>query len=80
MKASARDLGGCLSLVEPFKMDGSKRVRLMTSLGPVALFIVFVISLYLCRYPFFPYSIRTLWLIIEDTTIIVYYCLKVDFI
>ena len=60
MKTSVRYLGGCLLLIETFKTYWSNRVCLLTLLVPVMVFIVFVISLYLCRYPFSPYSCRIL--------------------
>ena len=56
MKASERALCGCLSLVEHCKAYGSKRVILLKLLGTVVVFIVFVISLYLCCSPLSAYS------------------------
>ena len=59
MKASMIVLGGCLLLVEPCKTDGSKRVCFLTLLGVFAVFIMFVIYIYLFSSPFSLYSLRT---------------------
>ena len=56
-----------------------KCVHLLTSLGPVTVFIVLVVSLHLSRSPFSLYSRRVLLVWIEDVTISVYYWPKVDF-
>ena len=80
MKASERFLGNSLLVVSTWKTDGSKRVRLLTLLGPVAVFIFFAISLYLCRSSFSLYSRRYRWLQIGDVTTSAYNCLKADFI
>ena len=79
MKVSVRALCGYLLLIEPWKMGGSKCVHFRTSLGMVAVFIVFRICLYLHCSPFSAYSLRTWWLWIEDVSISVYYWFKFDF-
>ena len=80
MKASARDLGGCLFLVDPCETDGSKHVRLMAPVGTVMVFIIFKISIYFSCSPFYPYSRRCWQVRIEYVTISVDYQLKVEFI
>ena len=59
--ASERDLCGYLFIVETCKTNGLKRVRLLMLLVPVLLFIVFVVSLNLCSFPFSYFFFRTWW-------------------
>ena len=66
MKESTRVLGGCLSLLDPCKIYGTKGVRFLVSLGTVAVFIVFIISPYISCFPFYPYSNICRWVHIED--------------
>ena len=44
-KASVGALVGCLLIIDPWKIDRSKRVRLMEPLEAVTVFIVFKISM-----------------------------------